>query len=125
MNQARGGLFLAVALCGWSLSAQTPVLKPGRVEGTVTNSVTGAGVKKAEITMSGGKGGSATTDAAGHFAIENIQPDKYWIQIACPGYSFPPGAGQQKPVTVGEEQEVKDIALKLMPLGVVSGHVRD
>ena len=127
MNRAYGTLLLTVAVHGYVAMAQTTVLKPGRVEGNVTNSVTGAGVKKAEIAMNGGAGSArgATTDATGHFAIENVQPGKYWIQLSCPGYAFPPGASQQKPVSVAEDQEVKDIALKLMPLGVISGRVRD
>jgi hypothetical protein len=124
MVRAHGWLF-CIAGCMMAM-AQPTTQKPGRIEGNVVNSVTGAGVKKAEVTLNGGpsnRGG--ITDATGHFAFETVAPGQYWIQVNCQGYVFPPGTNGQKPVKVAEEQEVKDLAVKMVPLGVVSGVVRD
>jgi len=108
------------------LLAQTPAPKPGRVEGTVTNSVTGGGIRKAEVIMNGQAAQNVLTDATGHFAIENVTPGGYSIQVNCPGYAFPPpGVNGLKQIKVAEQQEVKDVSIKLTPLSVVSGKVRD
>jgi hypothetical protein len=113
------------ALIGWSLMAQTP--KTGRVEGTVTNFVTGAAVKKAEVTMRGGKNPnlSTVTDAAGHFAFESVAPGGYWLQLRCPGYSPLLCAAAATLVTVAEGRDNRDMALQLLPFGVVAGPVLD
>jgi uncharacterized protein (DUF2141 family) len=124
MVRAHGWLF-CIAACMTAMG-QTTTQKPGRIEGAVMNSVTGAGVKKAEVTLNGGSSNrGAITDATGHFAFESVTPGQYSIQVNCQGYSIPPGLDGQKPVKVGEEQDVKDLSVKMVPLGVVSGVVRD
>jgi Carboxypeptidase regulatory-like domain len=128
MVRAHGWLF---CIAGCTLVMAQPATppapqKPGRIEGTVMNSVTGAGVKKAEVMLNGGPSNRGViTDATGHFAFESVAPGQYWLQVNCPGYSFPPGSNGQRPVKVSEEQEVKDLVVRMMPLGVVSGVVRD
>jgi Carboxypeptidase regulatory-like domain len=114
-----------LALIGCSLLAQTP--KPSRVEGTVTNFATGAAVKKAEVSMRGGKNPnlSTVTDAAGHFAFENVPPGGYWLQLRCPGYSQLLGVAAATLVTVAEGRDIRDMALQLIPHGVVAGRVLD
>src|SRR5258707_994170 len=129
MVRTHGWLFCIAGCMAMGQTVAPPgTQKPGRVEGTVTNSVTGAGVKKAEIALNGNGGSAARgaiTDATGHFAFENVAPGQYSMQVNCPGYSFPPGTNGQKLLKVGEEQEIKDVFVKLVPLGVVSGIVRD
>jgi 5-hydroxyisourate hydrolase-like protein (transthyretin family) len=106
-----------------NLRAQAPLAKPGSVEGVVTNSVTGEPVKKAAV-MLGGKY-TAIADAAGHFRIENVVPGDYFVIADKDGFFAMTPRQSRLRVTVAEEQHVQDVALKLTPLGVVSGHVLD
>lgn len=101
--------------------------KPGSVDGVVTNSVTGEPVRKAVVALRGSTGVSyqAVTDAAGHFHADKVDPATYSITAVRDGFVIQqPRAGGKK-FTVGEEQNVSDIALNLVPLAVVSGHVLD
>jgi hypothetical protein len=109
----------------------TPVLKPGSAEGVVINSVTGQPLKKANVTLRNPRGFAyaAVTDAAGHFLIENIEPGSYQPMAASDGFmpyqAFRQSALASSLVTVAEEQHVKDVTVKLAPLGLASGHVFD
>jgi hypothetical protein len=114
------------------LSAQQPpVSKPGKLEGVVLNSVTNDPVKKATVTLQAlgqPSNHSATTDATGHFHFDSVEPGKYVATANRDGYIPEQGSRRgpwAKPITVAEEQEVKDLALKLVPLALVSGHVID
>ncbi len=122
-----GFLLFAAALS----AQQAPPSKPGKVEGVVLNSVTNDPVKKATVTLQGlaqPTNHSAVTDATGHFHFDSVEPGKY-IAIANRAGYIPAQESMRnpwaKPITVAEEQEVKDVAVKLVPLAVVSGHVFD
>lgn len=114
------------------LSAQqAPPSKPGKLDGVVLNSVTNDPVKKATVTLQGlgqRTNHSTVTDAAGHFHFDSVEPGKYIAVANRDGYI---GIQENmrnpwaKPITVAEEQEVKDVAVKLVPLAVVNGHVFD
>jgi hypothetical protein len=105
-----------------SLRAQAPAAKPGSVEGVVTNSVTGEPVKKANVLL--GTNYTAITDAAGHFHFDNVTPAiDYSLLAEKDGFQAIRTTRQR--VTVAEEQHVQDVALKLMPLATVSGHIFD
>jgi hypothetical protein len=114
------------------LSAQqAPPSKPGKVEGVVLNSVTNDPVKKATVTLQAQgqpTNHSATTDATGHFHFDSVEPGKYMAIANRDGF-IPAQESLRnpwaKPNTVAEEQEVKDVSVKLIPLAVVSGHVFD
>jgi len=122
-------IFLAI---GALSSGQSPAAaKPGKLEGTVINSVTNEPVKKATVTLQSMRGTtnySAVTDASGHFHFDSVEPGQYQTV----GYrdGFVPSLGNRfgpmiKPVTVAAEQQVSDLTVKLIPLAVVSGHVLD
>lgn len=101
-----------------------PSTKPGSVEGVVTNSVNGEPVKKAIVILQGaGQNHQETTDAAGHFHFDKIDPGSYSIQAN--GEGFAVTTGVLKAIKVAEEENVKDVALQLVPLAHVSGHVFD
>jgi len=108
-----------------------PSKKPGKLEGVVLNSVTNDPVKKATVTLQAlgqPTNHSATTDATGHFHFDSVEPGKYVAMANRDGY-IPEQDNRRgpwgKPITVAEEQEVKDLALKLVPLALISGHVLD
>jgi len=109
----------------------TPNLKPGSAEGVVINSVTGQPLKKANVTLRNPKGFAyaAVTDAAGHFLIENIEPGSYQAMAASDGFipdqMFRRSALASTLVIVAEEQHVRNVTVKLVPLGLASGHVLD
>jgi Carboxypeptidase regulatory-like domain len=99
-------LFAAAAV------AQPPVPpKPATLEGTVVNSVTGAPLRKVDLSLANGQvpeemaammkqfGGNstempkvatktvtATTDAAGKFRFENVPPGTYWLTAKKTGF---------------------------------------
>ncbi len=107
----------------------TPSLKPGKVEGVVISSVNGSPVKKATVTLRSLTqhfAYAAVSDATGHFLLENVQPGSYQVAADSSGFMANPGRpSTMKPITVAEEEEVKDVAVKLTPLGNISGHVLD
>jgi protocatechuate 3,4-dioxygenase beta subunit len=128
------GLLLASA-CGFS---QSPAAKkPGSVEGTVTDSVTGNPVKKAAVTLAAMEAGSqarpamvsGVTDAAGHFLIEGVPPGTYIPFANSTGYSIPGNFVRSfaslPTFAVGEEQRVRNVSIKLDPLATLSGRVLD
>jgi hypothetical protein len=121
-----------LALFAAILSGQTPPpSKPGKVDGVVINSVTNDPVKKASITLQalGRSGNYATvTDSVGHFHFDSVAPGSYFGMANRDGFiPVQTGAGNPwgKPIAVAEEQEVKDLVVKLLPLAQVSGHVLD
>jgi hypothetical protein len=124
----------ALALLVPLVRAQESAVKPGSIDGTVTNSVTGEPVKKAAIGLGApylhantdGDYGTIT-DAAGHFHFENVQPGTYVIRAERDGFwdirNNRPGLFST--IVLKEDQHVQDIAIQLMPLAVISGHVLD
>jgi len=121
----------ALILVAGTVCAQTPAAKPGSIEGVVTNSVTNEPVKKAVVTLedtkSHDKNRTMTTDAMGHFQFDGVNPGAYSLAADRDGYlgsqSSPLVRAAQ--VTVADEQHVQDVALKLLPLATLSGHVLD
>jgi hypothetical protein len=106
-----------------------PPQPPGSIAGKVTNAVTGQPVKRATVNLGGGSTGYVTvTDDSGNFLFDSIQPGKdYYITADAEGYAgqFDFGPPGMSAITVGPQQEVKDIALHLSPLSVISGKVLD
>ena len=103
----------------------TPSGKPGTVDGIVTNSVTRDPLRKAIVTLQSTNGSSAqaTTDAAGHFHFDKVEPGTYSINANRDGFM---NTGRQpKTVKVGEEENVEDVTVALQPLAHVAGHVFD
>jgi Carboxypeptidase regulatory-like domain len=99
--------------------------KPGTVDGTVTNSITRDPLKKATVTLRSTSGSNmeTITDAAGHFHFDRVEPGMYLISANRDG--FMSTGPQVKTMKVGEEENVKDVTVALLPLARVSGHVFD
>jgi uncharacterized GH25 family protein len=133
--------------------------KPALVEGKVVNSVTGELIRKAELTLTtslmpdgfeamaaqlgldadavdavpGAKGPkktfAATTDSAGKFKFERVDPGDYYLTAKHAGFMDetykPTGRDSQGRMHLSASQELSDVELRLVPQGAVSGHVVD
>jgi protocatechuate 3,4-dioxygenase beta subunit len=117
-------------------------------QGQVLNGVTNEPIKKADLVLlptnvpgmimySTGSGAapvkgsySATTDAAGKYAFENVEPGTYSLSVQRQGFlnqrygaRGPTSSGT--PLTVTAGQVLKDLLIKLTPQGAISGRVLD
>jgi hypothetical protein len=116
--------------------AQAPDVKPDdkcSVEGTVINSATGEPVTKARVTLAPvaprKDAYAATTDAAGHFLIDEIDAGRFNLTAARSDYTQPISShGGPKPnpaITLEKGQKTTEIVLKLAPEGVIGGRILD
>src|SRR5690242_11266787 len=118
-----------------------PSVKPEdkcALEGTVISSVTGEALKKARLTLrplgiQNGMPGvpyGASTDGAGHFLIDNVDPGRYSFTASRNGfvsqqYSPQGNSRQGTTLTLTNGQKLKDLSFKLTPQGVIAGRILD
>jgi len=140
-RSGRGGTNASPQTTGQS--APTPPLTPAAdlatLEGQVVNAIGGTPLRKAILTLdrvnntptaSGIRGNySATTDAAGHFAITGIEPGRYRLSAShvgflSMGYNARRPGGNSTPLDFDRAQKVSAV-FKLTPHGVVSGKITD
>jgi len=118
--------------------APPPVVKPEdkcSIEGTVVSATTGEPLKKAHLTLRpiGQQNGvpyGTTTDNAGHFLIDDVDPGRYSFFAARNGFGMqaysPRGNMKQTTtLTLANGQKLTEIVFKLTPSGVITGHVVD
>jgi hypothetical protein len=135
--------FLALLLFCASLRAQAVQQAPAAVkpedkcsvEGTVVSATTGEPLKKAHLTLRpiGQQDPvpfGTTTDNAGHFIIDNVDPGKYFFVgerngFVTQGYSPRGNTRQTFWLTLADGQKLTDVVFKLTPSGVITGHVLD
>ena len=131
-------LFPLLCLLPAVLSAQTG--DAASVAGTVANAISGEPLRKATLTLRSQdmKPGNinppptytTTSDASGAFAIVGVPPGNYRLSAARGGFvgmeygARTPGR-TGKPITLAPGQTMRDIALRLTPMGVVTGRVLD
>ena len=113
-------LFLSVV----SLAGANPPQKPGSVEGVVTNSVSGAPIKKALVTLRSAysnSGYQALSDPAGRFRFDSVTPGDYGLWAGAQGYVRNSGRlfAPSQAVSVAEEKTIKDFAIRREPLGTI------
>jgi len=116
--------------------AQAPDVKPDdkcSVEGTVVDSATGEPVRKARVTLApaGGPAGAygSTTDASGHFLIDEVDAGHFSLTASRAGY-IPPSSphGSLKSniaITLEKGQKMREVVIKLAREGVISGRILD
>jgi hypothetical protein len=93
------------------------------VEGIVLNALTNEPVRKASVTLDGGKNNYTTVSSAdGKFRFDPIEPGDYNPRVERLGFLQ---ADSEPSVNVSSGQEVKDLVIKLMPHGIIAGHVLD
>ncbi len=121
------------------VSAQAAGAKPSElctVEGQVVKSTTGEGLRKITVQLQPMSGDqqqarSATTDAAGHFLISNVEPGRYAIAASGSGYAYvAQGYGQgrrarSRLLVLAPGQHEREIVIRLQPPGVITGTVGD
>lgn len=116
--------------------AQAPDVKPDdkcSIEGTVLNSATGEPVKKARVTLAPAgehmDAYAATTDASGHFLIDEVDAGRFSLIVSRSGYTQPVsshgGPKSSSVLTLEKGQKMKEIVIKLAPEGVISGRILD
>ena len=131
-----------------SVGQTQPAAKPGdlcTLEGRVVDAATGEPVKKASITLNPPANTKqtalaagmtipqifgTTTDASGRFAMKDVDPGAYRLQVARSGYVAgeygargPAKSGTV--LTLSPGQQAKDLTVKLTPHGVIAGRVLD
>jgi hypothetical protein len=126
-------LFLPVALC---LCCGLAPAQDDRaaIEGQVLNGVTGEPLKKAALTLqivgSRGQPTVTVTDAAGQFAMKDIDPGRYALSAERNGF-VRQQYGSHGPIrpgttlTLGAGQRMRDLVIKLMPQAVITGRILD
>ena len=104
------------------------------LRGRVFTLDTGAPIKRAQVTLRGSQRQNdpqgAATDAQGAFEFKNVDPGTY--TISCSKTGFVTASYGQKdpsrpgtPITVAVGQEIKDLTIRLMRGGVISGVISD
>jgi len=119
-------LIAAAVLAAFSVAQDAA--SSGAVEGTVVDSVTGAGVAGAAVVLTAPRSAryETTTDAAGHFKIAGMSPGSYRASAEKDGFASPPpdlrlllSSGLR---VVSGSDPVK-IEIKLTPLKTIQGRV--
>src|SRR5260370_6300896 len=136
-------LLSLLAFTSFLMQAQSAVTQPsgGTISGTVTNSISGEPVRKADvslqslmqeqlITRPGNLGAHAnevvTTNASGGFQFTGVPPGKYMVVAQRSGFV---NMGARRPmntlITITAGQEVTGIAVKITPHAVIAGRILD
>ena len=114
--------------------AQTPAKSEALLEGSVVNKVTGAAVKHAHVMYirvpsDNSSPISTDTDADGHFSM-SLQAGSYRLWVERPGFArqaygsrTPEGTGTV--LTLAPGQQMRDVNLRMVPLGAISGRILD
>jgi len=127
-------LALLLPLISLAFAQETQQQSSAAISGTVVDSVTGQGLKGVEVrahNFSGGQAkpgaGSATTDAEGHFTLEQLAPGRYFVSAMRPGYvgqHVSGGGTNGRGVNVVPDQRI-DVVVQLTPGSSISGHIKN
>jgi hypothetical protein len=103
------------------------------VEGRIVNTVNGHPVKRAAVSLRGvpsvistapAENYTCQTDSEGRFVVRDVAPGAYEVNALREGFQKDaPNVARQIVVRAGHD--VKDVELRLVPLGAVSGRVVD
>ncbi|HKE28626.1 MAG TPA: carboxypeptidase-like regulatory domain-containing protein [Bryobacteraceae bacterium] len=123
-------LAFAAPICAVALWAQAQPPAPASLAGAVTNSLTGEGIPHVHITLHNSENHhayGAVTDAEGKFTMAPLPPDQYVVEMERAGFLM-----RRNPGYIGESNQIeltagekKDVTLKLVPGGSISGRVFD
>jgi carboxypeptidase family protein len=125
---------LAIIICAALLvSAQdsTPAAKTATIAGTVVKEPGSQPLKKVLVQVvaeAQGESYTASTDAEGHFRVENVVPGRYRIFIERTGFVEVNGRGRKSDVNVvavQAGQSVEDLLLRMLPTAIITGRITD
>lgn len=138
---------IALAIGPLWLAAQQPAAAPQAnpqptrpedkcsIEGQVVNAQTGDPLKKAHVRLFSNDGQqnnnySTTTDAGGHFVIQEIDPGTYTALAERNGFTQSQYGARgtirgATPLPLSPGQRVRDVNFRLVPFGVIAGRVLD
>jgi hypothetical protein len=95
--------------------------KPASIAGLAANAATGSPVRKARLTLQSiDHHYAAVSDASGRFAVAEVAPGTYNIRTECDGFQV-----TAQSLKIAEDQHITDLAIRLVPLGVIAGKVVD
>ena len=132
-----GRLLALLLLAGAPAFSEQDLAPPvqGSLAGVVTHAKTGAPLKKAQVSLiplglSHGPNRTTETDDQGRFVFRSLAPGRYRIGASRQGfitsnYGARKAGSAGTSVIVAEAQNVKDLAVPLMPQSVVTGTVLD
>lgn len=118
----------------WSASAvaQSPDQQPPKpqIEGTVVSALNGQLLPRALVVArsvkSHAQAGFSRADDNGHFILERLDPGSYQISAGKQGYFSDDRKSLMQPVVdLAAGAQVKNVLVRLMPLGVISGRIVD
>ncbi len=85
---------IALAMTGLLVPLAASAGTTGTITGTVTDTTTGAAIANVQVAASSPtQSASATTNAKGFFAVQQLSPDEYTISFQAPGYEASSVAG--------------------------------
>ena len=120
-NNNRVPVVLAVLLTAGAACAQ----EKATVSGAVTNSVSGAPVPRAHVTvMSGRQRYGVLTNGEGKYSITGLPPSTYMVQVERVGFVWQARSfdGSQLELRAGQKESFD---LALTPMGGITGRVLD
>ncbi|HEY6351587.1 MAG TPA: carboxypeptidase regulatory-like domain-containing protein [Candidatus Angelobacter sp.] len=119
-------IFSALAF-GQSTNAPPPT--KGQIEGTVVSAAGGQLLPRALVILRNLKGRAQTlgrADDNAHFSFDRVDPGSYQILGGKQGYYTDDSKrGMQPVVDLAAGDVVKDVLVRLLPLGVISGRIVD
>lgn len=133
------GQFVLVMLCvgAWRLvrtevclGQTTEPQSLGNVQGKIVEEVSGQGIRKVIVRLSGDGGEPhqeyvTATDAFGQFRIEGIVPGEYSVTVTHLGFVLSNSGAEPQPITLAPGQSVKDLLYKMQATGVITGKITE
>ena len=128
-------LALAVFLLSAALSvtAENPATTAGKssIAGTVVKEPDGLPLKKVLVQVIAEEQGetyTSTTDADGHFRVDNVAPGRYRVFFERTGFAGVNGRGVKSDVnvfTVQSGQSAEGLLFRMLPTAVINGRITD
>ena len=100
----------------------------GSIEGTISDAVTQAPLRKAQVSLmgSGPTALTAVTDGAGRFAFRQLAAGTYWLNAGKEEYNQPQalfGTAPANEIQLGDDEHKQGVAISLMPDGSIGGRI--
>jgi Carboxypeptidase regulatory-like domain len=124
-------LILAATLSSALAQAPSTSAKTSSISGTVVKEPGSEPLKKVLVQIiaeTQGESYTASTDADGHFRVDNVAPNRYRIFVEHTGFIGVNGRLAQSDVnvlSVQAGQPVEDLLFRMLPTAVISGRVTD